>query len=263
LLELQNVSVIFNKGTITETLALDDLSVEVKSGDYVTVIGSNGAGKTTMIEAVAGTVSVHSGRIMLLGRDVTKLPDYVRASHIGRVFQNPLAGTSPLMSIEENLALASLRGNRHTLRLGVTGSRRSRFRDVLSELGIGLEDRLSDPVSWLSGGQRQCLTLAMATLQKPDVLLLDEHTAALDPKNQELVMKITDRVIAEHNLTVVMVTHNMAQALKHGNRTVMMHQGRIAASFGPEEKKTLTPEHLIARFHDIRSAVFTDRALLA
>lgn len=263
MLELQNVSVIFSKGTITETTALDCMSMEVKKGDYVTVIGSNGAGKTTMIEAIAGTVPVHSGGIILLGRDVTNLRDYERASYIGRVFQNPLAGTLPVMSIEENLALASLRGKRHTMRLGVTSARRSRFRDVLSELGIGLENRLSDPVSSLSGGQRQCLTLAMATLQKPDILLLDEHTAALDPRNQELVMKITDRLITEHNLTVIMVTHNMAQALRHGNRTIMMHRGRIVASFGPEERKTLTPEYLVARFHDVGSAVFTDRALLA
>lgn len=198
-----------------------------------------------------------------MGRDVSRLPDYKRACCIGRVFQNPLAGTSPIMSIEENLALAALRGHRRTLRLGVTVRRRKEFRDALGELGIGLENRLSDPVALLSGGQRQCLTLLMATFCKPDLLLLDEHTAALDPKNQELVMRITDRTIAEHGLAALMVTHNMSHALAHGNRTVMMHKGTIVASFGPEEKKSLTPQCLVEKFHEVRGAELDDRILLS
>ncbi|MCL4367742.1 MAG: ATP-binding cassette domain-containing protein, partial [Actinobacteria bacterium] len=216
MLSLEDVRVVFNKGSITETVALSGVSLQVNKGDYVTIIGSNGAGKTTMIETISGTVPADSGRITLMGRDVSRLPDYKRACCIGRVFQNPLAGTSPIMSIEENLALAALRGHRRTLRLGVTVRRRKEFRDALGELGIGLENRLSDPVALLSGGQRQCLTLLMATFCKPDLLLLDEHTAALDPKNQELVMRITDRTIAEHGLAALMVTHNMSHALAHG-----------------------------------------------
>ncbi len=263
MLELRNIKVVFGKGTITEITALDNVDLQVQKGDYITIIGSNGAGKTTMIETIAGTIPPTTGRVIIEGRDVTRWPDYRRAAWIGRVFQNPLAGTSPEMSIEENLALALLRGGRHTLRPGVTGSRRDLFRQALAELGIGLENRLSDSVSLLSGGQRQCLTLVMATLQKPKILLLDEHTAALDPKNQELVMEITDRIIAEHGLTVLLVTHNMAHALKHGNRTIMMHQGQIIASFGEADKRQLEPEDLVKRFHEVRGAALDDRVLLA
>ncbi len=263
MLQLEDVSVTFNKGTVTETVALNDVNLQVDSGDYVTIIGSNGAGKTTMIETISGTVPADHGRVILKGRDMTGTPDYARAGSIGRVFQNPLAGTAPLMSIEENLALAAARGQKRTLRPGVTTNLRNQFKQALAELGIGLENRLSDPVSLLSGGQRQCLTLVMATLRKPDLLLLDEHTAALDPKNQELVMQITDRIIAEHHLTVLMVTHNMQQALQHGNRTVMMHQGKIVASFGPEERNTLTPAELVAKFHQVPGAELEDRALLS
>lgn len=261
-LSLENVRVVFNKGSITETVALCGVNLEVSKGDYVTIIGSNGAGKTTMIETISGTIPVDSGKICLMGRDVGRWPDYERACCIGRVFQNPLAGTSPIMTIEENLALAALRGQRRTLRLGVTAKRRREFREVLGELGIGLENRLADPVALLSGGQRQCITLLMATICNPEILLLDEHTAALDPKNQELVMRITDRTIADHGLTVLMVTHNMSQALEHGNRTVMMHRGRIVASFGAEEKKSLTPQCLVAKFHEVQGAELDDRSLL-
>ena len=263
MLSLENVRVVFNKGTITETVALCGVSLHVNKGDYVTIIGSNGAGKTTMIETISGTVPADSGRISIMGRDVTRLPDYERAYCIGRVFQNPLAGTSPAMSIEENLALATLRGQSRSLRLGVTGSRRREFRDALGELGIGLENRLGDPVALLSGGQRQCLTQLMATMRKPDLLLLDEHTAALDPKNQELVMRITDRTIADHGLTALMVTHNMSHALEHGNHTIMMHKGDIVASFGPGEKKCLTPQCLVEKFHEVRDAELDDRVLLS
>lgn len=262
MLALEDVRVVFNKGTITEAVALRGVSLQVNKGDFVTVIGSNGAGKTTMIETISGTVPLDSGRISLMGRDVSKQPDYERACCIGRVFQNPLAGTSPLMSIEENLALAALRGERRSLRLAVRSKRRREFRDALGELGIGLENRLADPVALLSGGQRQCLTLLMATIRKPDLLLLDEHTAALDPKNQELVMAITDRTIADHGLAALMVTHNMSHALEHGNRIVMMHAGTIVASFGPEEKKALTPQCLVEKFHEVRGAELDDRVLL-
>jgi putative tryptophan/tyrosine transport system ATP-binding protein len=262
LLSLEEVRVVFNKGSVTETVALSNVNLEVRKGDYVTIIGSNGAGKTTMIEAISGTVPTESGRITFLDQDVTRQPDYQRACRIGRVFQNPLAGTAPLMSIEENLALASLRGRRRTLRLGVSSRRRREFRDLLGELGIGLENRLSDPVALLSGGQRQCLTLLMATLCKPHLLLLDEHTAALDPKNQELVMRITDQTIADNDLSALMVTHNMSHALQHGNRTVMMHRGTIVAMFGAQEKSHLTAKCLVEKFHELQGAELDDRTLL-
>ena len=248
MLELQHVSKTFNPGTINEKKALSDLSLHLAPGDFVTVIGGNGAGKSTLLNAVAGVWPVDSGRILLGGEDITALPEHKRAVHIGRVFQDPMMGTAPNMQLEENLALALRRGQKRGLKWGVTKLEREDYRALLADLGLGLEDRLTAKVGLLSGGQRQALTLLMATLQTPKLLLLDEHTAALDPKTAAKVLEITQRIVEEQHLTAMMVTHNMRDAIAVGNRLIMMNEGRIVVDVAGEEKKRLTRSDLMGLF---------------
>ena len=248
MLVLQDIVKIFNPGTQDEKRALDRLSLTVQKGQFITIIGSNGAGKSTLLNVVAGTFPPDEGNIQVDGADVTKDPDYCMACHLARVFQNPTLGTAASMSIEENLCLAELRGKRRGLKWGVTGSRRKRYRQVLAVLGLGLENRLKDKVGLLSGGQRQSLALLMTTLTLPRLLLLDEHTAALDPKTAAKVMNLTDQMIQDHKLTTLMVTHNMNQALDYGDRMIMLHQGRIQLDMAGEEKAALTVGEIVAKF---------------
>ena len=263
MLNIEHVSKTFNPGTINEKKALIDLSLELKDGDFVTVIGGNGAGKSTMLNAVAGTWPVDAGRIRIDGVDVTAMPEHKRAAFIGRVFQDPMLGTAPDMQMEDNLALAMRRGRRRTLRWGVTKAERELFRQRLQEFDLGLEDRLTAKVGLLSGGQRQALTLVMASIQRPKLLLLDEHTAALDPKTAEKVLALSDRVVSENKLTALMVTHNMHDAIAHGNRLIMMSGGRIVYDVSGEEKQKLTIDALIKKFSESTGQAFaSDKALL-
>jgi len=248
MLRVEHVSKTFYPGTIHEKRALCDLSLHLRPGEFVTVIGGNGAGKSTLLNAVAGVWPVDGGAILIDGTDVTALPEYRRAAYIGRVFQDPMMGTAPNMQIDENLALALRRGKKRGLRWGVTKAERERYRALLSTLGLGLETRLEDKVGLLSGGQRQALTLLMASLQKPKLLLLDEHTAALDPATAAKVLELSDRIVAENELTALMITHNMRDALAHGSRLIMMHEGRIILDIAGEEKKKLTRRDLLDRF---------------
>ena len=248
MLTLDHISKTFNPGTINEKRALDGLSLHLKPGDFVTVIGGNGAGKSTMLNAVAGVWPVDDGRIILDGVDVTAMPEFRRAQYIGRVFQDPMMGTAANMQIEENLALAARRGKKRTLRWGVTNAEREEYHGRLKTLGLGLEDRMTAKVGLLSGGQRQALTLLMASLQKPKLLLLDEHTAALDPATAEKVLDLTRRVVAESHITCLMVTHNMHQALELGNRTLMMADGHIVLDVAGSERAGMGVDDLIARF---------------
>jgi putative ABC transport system ATP-binding protein len=248
MLELAGVVKIFNRGTQDEKRALNGIELVVENGDFVTVIGSNGAGKSTLLNAIAGTILLDEGKIRIKGDDVTKVQDHARARHLARVFQNPSTGTAASMTIEENLCLAELRGQRRGLRWGVTSARRGRYREVLKVLGLGLEDRLTDRVGLLSGGQRQSMALLMAALNPPEVLLLDEHTAALDPRTADKVMELTDAMVREHRLTTLMVTHNMNQALRFGNRLLMLHEGRVQLDIRGEEKQRLTVAEVIAKF---------------
>jgi putative ABC transport system ATP-binding protein len=248
IITLAGITKIFNKGTQDEKRALDGIDLEIAAGDFVTVIGSNGAGKTTLLNIIAGTYRPDEGRIMIGDQDVTKDPDYRMAGYVARVFQDPTQGTAAKMTIEENLSLAELRGRRRGLKWGVTGSRRKRYREVLKILDLGLENRLKQHVGLLSGGQRQSMTLLMATLSLPQLLLLDEHTAALDPKTAEKVSELTERIVTEHRLTTLMVTHNMNQALLNGNRMIMLHQGRVQMDVSGEEKKKLTVREVIDKF---------------
>ncbi|MBQ1602495.1 MAG: ABC transporter ATP-binding protein, partial [Oscillospiraceae bacterium] len=237
MLRLESVSKTFYPGTIHEKRALQDLNLHLAPGEFVTVIGGNGAGKSTLLNAVAGVWPVDGGKILIDGVDVTALPEHKRAAFIGRVFQDPMMGTAPNMQIEENLALAKRRGKKRGLRWGVTKAEREEYHERLKILGLGLENRMEDKVGLLSGGQRQALTLLMASLQKPKLLLLDEHTAALDPTTAAKVLELSDQIIAENQLTALMITHNMRDALKHGNRIIMMHEGRIILDISGEEKK--------------------------
>lgn len=248
LLTLKSITKIFNKGTQDEKRALDDFSIEVADGDFITIIGSNGAGKTTLLNVIAGTIETDGGQVVVDGQDVTKWPDFQMAQFISRVFQSPTMGTAGDMTIEENLCMAELRGKKRGLKWGVTRDRRTRYREILQVLDLGLEDRLKQSVGLLSGGQRQSLTLLMTTLAMPKVLLLDEHTAALDPRTATKVMDLTDSMVRKNNLTTLMVTHNMTQALKYGNRMVMLHQGRIQLDIQGEEKKKLTVAEIVAQF---------------
>ena len=248
MLEVKNISKIFNPGTINEKHALTNLSLSLNDGDFVTVIGGNGAGKSTLLNAVAGVWPVDGGAVMIDGMDVTGMPEYKRAKYIGRVFQDPMMGTAPNMQIEENLALAYRRGKKRGLKWGVTAAEREFYREKLATLGLGLEDRLTAKVGLLSGGQRQALTLLMASLQTPKLLLLDEHTAALDPATAQKVLELSDRIISENKLTALMITHNMSDAIRHGNRLIMMDRGRIVLDISGEEKKRLTKADLLARF---------------
>ena len=249
MLKIENVSLTFNPGTVNEKKALEGLSLHLEKGDFVTILGSNGAGKSTLFNIIAGTYLPDSGKIFLDGRDITGLPDYKRSKEIGRLFQDPLKGTAPNMTIEENLALAYLRAN-HTKSPFSMVSRadRAEFRDRLKMLGLGLEDRMNQPVGLLSGGQRQALTLLMATLVTPKILLLDEHTAALDPGTAEVVLELTKRIVAENNITCLMITHNLASSLALGNRTIMMADGHILLDLKQEQREGLTPDDLLKMF---------------
>ena len=251
MLDLTRVSKTFNPGTIHEKRALVDFSLHLDPGDFVTVIGGNGAGKSTFLNAIAGVWPVDSGRIVLDGEDITALPEHKRAVHIGRVFQDPILGTAPNMQIEENLALAYRRGQKRGLRWGILQKERELYREKLKTLGLGLEDRMTVKVGLLSGGQRQALTLLMASLKKPKLLLLDEHTAALDPVTAAKVLELSDRIISENGLTAVMITHNMKDAIKHGNRLIMMDQGHIILDISGEDKMKLTKQDLMDRFASI------------
>ena len=264
MLKLIDVTKIFNRGTVDEKVALNHLSVTLNDGDFVTVIGGNGAGKSTMQNAICGTWLPDSGSIILDGIDVTRLPEHKRAAYLGRVYQDPMMGTAAGMQIEENLALAARRGKHRTLRIGITQAERAEYKKMLSELGLGLETRLSAKVGTLSGGQRQALTLLMATLQKPKLLLLDEHTAALDPKTAEKVMQITQRIVTENQLTTLMITHNMRDAIHYGNRLLMLHEGRVILDISGEEKKALTVPALLEMFSKASGDEFdSDRAILS
>lgn len=263
MLEIINLRKTFNPGTVNEKTALDGVSLTLKDGDFVSVIGGNGAGKSTLLNAVAGTWLVDSGTIAIDGVNVTRLSEHKRARFIGRVFQDPMMGTAATMQIEENLALALRRGKRRTLRAGITAAERDQYRELLKILGLGLEDRLTTKVGLLSGGQRQALTLLMATLQKPKLLLLDEHTAALDPKTAAKVLETTERIIQRDHLTTLMITHNMRDAIAHGNRLIMMYDGRIVVDVSGEEKQRLTVEDLLALFEKASGqALASDRMLL-
>ncbi len=248
MLELKNISKTFNPNTINAKTALDNLSLTLNDGDFVTVIGGNGAGKSTMLNAISGTFYVDSGSILIDGQDVTKLPEYKRASYLGRVFQDPMMGTAPNMQIDENLAIAARRGASRGLKWGISKAEKKQYRKLLEHLELGLEDRMSSKVGLLSGGQRQALTLLMATLKKPKLLLLDEHTAALDPGTAMKVLKISDQIIQENHLTTLMITHNMKDAIAHGNRLIMMDEGHIVLDISGEEKKALTVSDLLAKF---------------
>ena len=262
MLDVQNAYKTFNPGTVNEKAALRGVSLTLNDGDFVTVIGGNGAGKSTLLNAVAGVWPVDSGSISIGGTDVTRLPEHKRARYIGRVFQDPMMGTAATMQIEENMALAARRGRGRALRPGIGRDERERYRELLKILDLGLEDRLTSKVGLLSGGQRQALTLLMATLRKPDLLLLDEHTAALDPKTAAKVLDATERIVGKDRLTTLMITHNMKDAIVHGNRLIMMYEGRIALDIKGEDKKKLTVEQLLAKFGQATGSDEADDKLL-
>jgi len=279
MLEIQNVSKTFNAGTVNQKTALNGLNLKLNEGDFVTVIGGNGAGKSTMLNAVAGVWPVDEGKILIDGVDVTRLGEHQRAAYIGRVFQDPMTGTAATMQIEENLALAARRGKRRTLRIGITKAEREQYRELLKTLDLGLEDRLTARVGLLSGGQRQgpaplvanhkgrrreALTLLMATMNKPKLLLLDEHTAALDPKTALKVLTLSARIVEENHLTTMMITHNMKDAIKYGNRLIMMHEGHIIYDVAGEEKQKLHVSDLLAKFQIASGGEFAnDRMILS
>ena len=264
MLELKNIYKTFNPGTINEKRALNGLNLKLNEGDFVTVIGGNGAGKSTMLNAVAGTWPVDEGQILIDNIDVTKLSEHKRATYLGRVFQDPMTGTAATMGIEENLALAKRRGKSRLLRSGITKAEREEYRELLKILGLGLEDRLTSKVGLLSGGQRQALTLLMATLQKPKLLLLDEHTAALDPKTAAKVLELTNEMVTGEHLTALMVTHNMKDAIAIGNRLIMMNNGKIIYDVAGDEKKNLTVDDLLVKFSEAAGEELSnDRMMLA
>ena len=262
MLKLDHIKKTFNPGTVNEKRALNDLSLHLAPGDFVTVLGSNGAGKSTMFNAIAGAFQPDSGSVILDGRDITSLPDYKRSKFIGRMFQDPLKGTAPSMTIEENLALAYLRASRSRSPFSmVSAAERREFREKLAQLGLGLEDRMNAMVGLLSGGQRQALTLLMATLVTPKLLLLDEHTAALDPATAEKVLELTKKIVAENSITCLMITHNVQSALQLGNRTIMMKDGQIVMELSGTRRSTITTDELLRAFHD--HGVDNDRILFS
>ena len=265
MLEVSHISKTFNAGTVNEKRALSDLSLRLADGEFATIVGSNGAGKSTLFNAIAGVFYVDAGTITLDGRDITFLPSHKRSRRIGHLFQNPLKGTAPHMTIEENLAVAYLRSpEKHKSFRRVTRRDRDFFRDALAQLDMGLEDRMNTPVGLLSGGQRQALTLLMASLQKPKLLLLDEHTAALDPATAAKVLELSDRIVRENQLTAMMITHNMKDAIVHGNRLIMMNEGHIILDIEGEEKKKLTKQDLLEKFAEVAGAqVESDEVLLS
>ena len=264
MLDIIAVEKTFNPGTVNEKKALNGINLHLDEGDFVTVIGGNGAGKSTMLNMIAGVYPVDCGKIIIDGVDVTHLPEHKRAKYLGRVFQDPMTGTAADMQIEENLALAARRGARRGLRAGITSKERKEYKEILKILDLGLEERLTAKVGLLSGGQRQALTLLMATLKKPKLLLLDEHTAALDPKTAKKVLDITEEIVAKDKLMTVMITHNMADAIRIGNRLIMMHEGRIVVDVKGEEKKKLTIEQLLQMFEASSGSQMTsDKVMLS
>ncbi len=262
MLELKNISKTFFPGTVHEKTALDNLSLTLHEGDFVTVIGGNGAGKSTMLNAIAGTFSVDSGSILIDGKDVARLPEFKRAALLGRVFQDPMMGTAPTMQIQENLALAARRGKHRGLKWGITPQEEQEYYQKLKDLDLGLEDRMKAKVGLLSGGQRQALTLLMAALQKPKLLLLDEHTAALDPRTAAKVLELSDKIVEENHLTTMMITHNMRDAIAHGNRLIMMDAGHVVLDISGEEKKKLTVSDLLTLFSKASGTEANDDKLL-
>ena len=262
MLELKNISKTFFPGTVHEKTALDNLSLTLHEGDFVTVIGGNGAGKSTMLNAIAGTFSVDSGSILIDGKDITRLPEFKRAALLGRVFQDPMMGTAPTMQIQENLALAARRGKHRGLKWGITPQEEQEYYQKLKDLDLGLEDRMKAKVGLLSGGQRQALTLLMAALQKPKLLLLDEHTAALDPRTAAKVLELSDKIVEENHLTTMMITHNMKDAIAHGNRLIMMDAGHVVLDISGEEKKKLTVSDLLTLFSKASGTEANDDKLL-
>ncbi len=264
MLELKNIRKTFNPGTVNEKVALDGLNFTLNEGDFVTVIGGNGAGKSTMLNIIAGTYPVDEGSILLDGKDITRLPEHKRAAYLGRVFQDPMMGTAATMQIEENLALAARRGKPRTLRTGITKAERERYQEQLKILDLGLENRMTAKVGLLSGGQRQALTLLMATLQQPKLLLLDEHTAALDPKTAAKVLDVTQKIVEKNKLTTLMITHNMRDAIAYGNRLIMMYDGHVVVDVSGEEKKNLTVEQLLNLFSQASgSSEVSDKMVLS
>lgn len=258
MLNIHNVTKIFNADTPDEKIALTNIDLQLEKGDFVTIIGSNGAGKSTLMNVISGVMQPDIGQVKIGGKDMSNLPEYRRSQWIGRVFQDPMAGTSPSMTIEENLALAYARSKKRGLRLGVTNKRRAIFREHLVKLGIGLENRLNAKVGLLSGGERQALSLLMATFTEPQILLLDEHTAALDPSRAELITRLTKQIVEDFHLTTLMVTHNMEQAIRLGNRLIMMDKGRIILDINTADKQDLTVEKLLHEFEKIRGEKFVD-----
>ena len=260
MLELKDVSVIFNEGTVNQKVALSDINLKLNTGDFVTIIGSNGAGKSTLFQAISGAVETKSGSILLNDRDITFEPEYKRSRVIGRLFQDPLKGTAPNMTIEENLHLSNQRGKHFSLSL-MSHRYRDTFKKALKELDLGLEDRLEAKVGLLSGGQRQALTLLMATLVTPELLLLDEHTAALDPKTAEKVLELSKKIVNENNITTLMITHNMEDALKYGNKTMIMKDGKIIALIEGEKREKMTVDELI-HLYSTSANEYSDKVLL-
>lgn len=261
---LEHIQKIFYRNTPNENRVLNDLSLEVRDGDFITIIGSNGAGKSTLLNIIAGVYFPDSGKIYLDGKDITNLPEFKRAAFIGRVFQDPMLGTAPSMTIEENLSIAYARPNNMVLRRGLDIQRRNIFKEYLKNINLGLENRLSTKVRLLSGGQRQVLTLIMATIKKPKLLLLDEHTAALDPKTALLVNSLTEEIVQKNKLTTIMVTHNLEHAIKMGNRLIMMHSGQIVLDISGEEKASMTIPRLLSKFEQVQGEKFAeDRIMLA
>lgn len=264
MLEIRNVTKVFNAGTANEKVALRNLSLTLNDGDFVTVIGGNGAGKSTLLNAICGTWRLDAGNILVDGKDITRMPEHKRARYLGRVFQDPMMGTAASMSIDENMALAARRGKRRGLGWGITKKEREEYKKELAVLELGLENRLSTKIGILSGGQRQAVTLLMAALKRPQLLLLDEHTAALDPKTAAKVLQISNKIISEHNLTTLMVTHNMNDAIAYGNRLIMMYNGGIILDISGEEKKNLTVPQLLKMFETASGEEFAnDRTLLS
>jgi len=261
-LKIEKANVVFNAKTVNEKKALKDFSYEIKNGDFITVIGSNGAGKSTLMNAISGSLIIDSGRILLDEKDITRYKEHKRAKFIGRLFQDPLKGTAPNMTIEENLGLAYSRGKKRNLNIGISKRDISMFRERLSELGLGLEDRMKTPVGLLSGGQRQALTLLMATIVTPKLLLLDEHTAALDPVTAKKVMEITDKIVKKDNITTLMITHNIASALSYGNKTILLSQGELLMDITGEERKNMTVESLMKLYSKTASDSLSDKMVL-
>jgi putative ABC transport system ATP-binding protein len=263
MLKIQNLTKIFFPGTVYENIVLRNINLNVDKSEFVTIIGGNGAGKSTLLNSIAGVFPIEQGSIEINGENVVHAPEYQRAHLIGRVFQNPLQGTAASLTVEENLAIAALRGKHRRLRLAVTEPRRKEFREKLSFLGLGLESRLKEQVGLLSGGQRQALTMLMATMARPQLLLLDEHTASLDPKTAEQIIFLTKKLVSEYQLTTLMVTHNMEQALIFGNRTIMMHQGEIIFDIRGREREKMTVKDLLEKFNEVRKEKLAeDRMLL-